>query len=125
MSKSRTTFEKILAQRLSRREFSKDLIIAGLIPGLSHLACASAPKQGTAEMKKLTSKNGFTSVPPGVDDKLHVPEGYEAQVLLRWGDPLFSDEPNFSPESQTEHAQLKQFGNNCDFVGYMPLPRGS
>src|ERR671937_892952 len=51
----------------------------------------------------------------------HGREGYVADVLIRWGDPLFKNAPAFDPNDQTAAAQRLQFGFNCDFVGYFPL----
>ena len=50
------------------------------------------------------------------------PTGYDADVLLRWGDPLFADAPEFDPdERRRREAQAKQFGYNNDYVGYIPI----
>lgn len=46
-------------------------------------------------------------------------------MLLRWGDPLFPDSPAFDVAGQTASAQARQFGYNCDFVRFYPLPAGS
>ena len=47
------------------------------------------------------------------------------QVLLRWGDPLHADAPEFAPLAQTAEKQRKQFGYNTDYVGYIPLDGSS
>ncbi|TIU87230.1 MAG: PhoX family phosphatase, partial [Mesorhizobium sp.] len=63
----------------------------------------------------------FDELEAGIDDKHHVAPGYDADVLLRWGDPLFADSPAFDPLKQSAEAQAKQFGYNNDYVGYIPI----
>ncbi|WP_336086306.1 PhoX family protein [Nocardia sp. SSK8] len=63
----------------------------------------------------------FPAVAPNKDDALVIPEGYEQQVVLRWGDPLFADAPAFDFDKQTAAAQLKQFGYNNDFAALLPI----
>jgi secreted PhoX family phosphatase len=67
----------------------------------------------------------FKEIEAGVDHTHHVAEGYDAQVLLRWGDPLFPDAPAFDPMSQSAEKQARQFGYNTDFVGYIPIEGSS
>ncbi|HMN87738.1 MAG TPA: DUF839 domain-containing protein, partial [Bauldia sp.] len=52
----------------------------------------------------------------------HVAEGYDADILIRWGDAVVADAPAFDVMKQTAAAQAKQFGYNNDYVGYVPLP---
>ncbi|MEM8921335.1 MAG: PhoX family phosphatase, partial [Pseudomonadota bacterium] len=54
----------------------------------------------------------------------HVPDGYSADLVIRWGDPLFADSPTFDAANQSEAAQLRQFGYNNDYIGFVPLERG-
>jgi hypothetical protein len=56
---------------------------------------------------------------------LLVPEGYVYNVIIRWGDPITASAKEFDPTSQTPDQQMRQFGYNCDFVGFLPLPPGS
>lgn len=67
----------------------------------------------------------FAGLPHGVDSTHHVAEGYRADILIRWGDPVTDDAPEFDPMKQTPYAQARQFGYNNDYVGFFPLPRGS
>ena len=55
----------------------------------------------------------------------HVAEGYDVQMLIRWGDPVVAGAPAFDPANQTAAAQAKQFGYNNDYLGLHPLPPGS
>jgi uncharacterized protein len=55
----------------------------------------------------------------------HVAAGYDADILLRWGDPIFADSPEFDPANQTPEAQARQFGYNNDYVGFIPLDGSS
>lgn len=67
----------------------------------------------------------FEELQHGIDETHHVPNGFKTDVLIRWGDPLFADAPPFTPNALTGAAQEKQFGYNCDFVGYFSLPKES
>jgi len=84
-------------------------------------AMTATPAQAKAGPSTLT----FTEVGQGIDEMHHVPPGHTAQVLLRWGDPLSTDAPAFTPSAQSAAAQKKQFGTDCDFIGFLPLPLGS
>mgnify|MGYP003627128682 FL=1 len=66
----------------------------------------------------------FKELERGVDEAIHVAEGYDADILIRWGDPVYADAPLFDPMNQTAAAQTRQFGYNNDYVGFVPLPFG-
>lgn len=76
-----------------------------LIPGLPGIAKTPA---ATAAFSGITAK-------AVADDALHVPPGYEAQVILRWGDPVVPGAPAFDINNQTGESQSKQVGFNHDF----------
>lgn len=63
----------------------------------------------------------FDSVLPNTDDVVTVPDNYDHHVIIRWGDAVLPDAPEFDFENQTGEAQAKQFGYNCDYVGFFPL----
>ncbi|MGH6926845.1 MAG: PhoX family protein, partial [Dongiaceae bacterium] len=67
----------------------------------------------------------FEEIEHGIDETHHVAKGYSANVLIRWGDKVFADSPDFDIRSVNAAAQERQFGYNCDFIAYMPLPVGS
>ena len=58
-------------------------------------------------------------------DSFEVPAGWTWAPLIRWGDPIFPDAPEFDFENQTAAAQERQFGYNNDFCGLLPLGPGS
>lgn len=112
------TFEAIVQSQLSRRHLLKTA-------GTSALLVAFPFGWASAEETAKKSSLKFNEIQHGNDPHLHVPEEYEAQVLLRWGDKLFSHAPEFDARHQTAEAQTQQFGTNNDFIGFFPLPFGS
>jgi len=115
-----TTFEAILQRRTtsSRRSFVKTALATGV-------AAASGISGCSTNAFSAPNSLGFVELHHGLDEDLHVSPGYQAQTLLRWGDPLFPSAPEFDPENQTEASQLQQFGYNNDYVAFVSLPLGS
>ncbi len=113
------TMGELISQRFSRRGLLKGaLAVSAISATVGTLALESAAE---AQAQGAKSAFAFKEVEVGVDADHHVAEGYEAQVLLRWGDPLTADAPAFDPAKQSAEAQSKQFGYNNDFVGYVPM----
>jgi len=50
-----------------------------------------------------------------------VARGYDADVVIRWGDKVIANAPTFDPQSQSGDAQERQFGFNNDFIGFIPI----
>jgi secreted PhoX family phosphatase len=107
----------VISERLSRR---------GLLQGLAATAVlAGAPASALAQARAGVSSLTFSEVPQVLDETHHVASGYKAQILIRWGDKVMKGAPEFNVRNQTPAAQQKQFGYNCDYLAYMPLPVGS
>ncbi len=147
------TFAEIMQRRINRRSFLRGTATASAVFMIS--ACSQAPSEtatgpttapatdapttapattapttaATAEptMAPAASDFTFSAIPPSpaTKDETVVPAGYTVATLLRWGDPLTPDAPEFDVNNQTAEAQAKQFGYNCDFIGFLPLPEGS
>ncbi len=111
-----STFESILAARLSRRGFLKGVAASLIISQTGPLSLLERVSAQTG---------GFAPVATTGEDRLVLPPGYAHNVLLRWGDPLAPGVPEFNPMAQTGARQTQQFGYNCDYVAFMPLPLGS
>ncbi|MBM3524926.1 MAG: DUF839 domain-containing protein, partial [Alphaproteobacteria bacterium] len=90
-------------------------------------ALSTAPGAADAQAARATGGSSlkFKDVKHGLDDKHHVAEGYRADVLIRWGDPITKDAPDYVPGKVDGAAQEKQYGYNCDFLHYSPLPYAS
>ncbi|MGR3409365.1 MAG: PhoX family protein [Paracoccus sp. (in: a-proteobacteria)] len=114
------TMGEIIAARFSRRGFLRGsmatVAISATVSPMALMSAGEAKAQGASG-----SAFDFTEVMAGVDADHHVAEGYDADILLRWGDKVFADAPEFDPAAQTEAAQERQFGYNNDFVGFIPL----
>ena len=106
--------EPTIGELISRRTMLKGMAASG---ALGLFGCATTGSAGAAP--------SFTEVPRSTDATHHVPPGYQAQVLLRQGDPIRPDAPEYNPATQTGADQEKQFGTDNDFIAFMPLPRGS
>ncbi|MBB3951597.1 PhoX family protein [Aureimonas jatrophae] len=121
-----TTMGEIIARRFSRRDILRGSLaaaaIAATVSPAALLVADEARAQGSAGNG---SRFTFPEVEAGIDERHHVAEGYDADVLLRWGDPLFADSPVFDPTRQTPEAQRRQFGYNNDYVGFIPLDGSS
>ncbi|MEL6365739.1 MAG: PhoX family phosphatase [Pseudomonadota bacterium] len=118
------TIAEIVDSRLSRRGF------VGGLAATSGLLLAACEKTGGAGADAKTRGGpapvfDFDEITRGVDETHHLPNGYVADIVIRWGDPLFADSPLFDPDAQSETAQLRQFGYNNDYLGFIPLPAGA
>lgn len=119
-SSGNPTMGDIINRRFSRRGFlGGSLAVTAIGATVSPLALFAAREAKASE--GAGSLFNFAEVTAGVDETHHVAEGYDAQVLLRWGDKLFADSPEFDPENQTAEAQARQFGYNNDYIGFIPL----
>ena len=111
---------EIIAARFSRRGFLGGSLavsaIAATVGSTALMSAGQAKAQGAGG-----SVFSFDEIEAGVDETHHIAPGYDADVLLRWGDPIFTDAPEFDPENQSAEAQARQFGYNNDYVGFIPL----
>ncbi|MCO5064532.1 MAG: PhoX family phosphatase [Rhizobiaceae bacterium] len=115
---SNRTMGEIIAARFSRRGLLKGSLAVSAIAATVSPAALFLADEARAESGSAFK---FDEVEAGVDEKHHVAAGYDADILLRWGDPLFADAPAFDPANQSAEAQGRQFGYNNDYVGYIPI----
>ena len=114
------TYGSVLADGVSRRTVLKGFLAS---TALAAIGSASAPAGAKAAENVSTLK--FAELTRVRDNTDHWPEGYDRQVLLRWGDAIFSDSPAFDLATLDGPTAERQFGYNNDFTAFIPLPHGS
>lgn len=120
------SMQQIIDARLSRRDLIKGAFSSALAGGIvAATGCSPESKQPVAQLRSADpGRFAFSELARDVSEDQAVAEGYAADVLIRWGDPLFADSPVFDPQHLTAAAQSRQFGQNNDFIGFVPLPAG-
>ncbi|WP_395021563.1 PhoX family protein [Dongia sp.] len=111
-------YAELVDTRLSRRAALLGLASVAALAGIGGLGRQAAAGQ-------VASSLTFDELTKVYDDNHHVPAGYTASPLVRWGDPILAGAKPFDPKALSAESQAGQFGYNCDFIGYMPLPVGS
>jgi secreted PhoX family phosphatase len=118
-SPHRDSFRDLLERRLSRRAVVRGA--AGLV------ALAATPLRASPDS---AAPLAFTPIAPSRADAVIVPDGYRAEVVLRWGDALFAGATSLDPATVADGALLApdaaaaqafQFGTNCDGLGLVAL----
>jgi secreted PhoX family phosphatase len=117
------TIGDVIAKRLSRRDLVAGALKGALAVGVitstvAPLALAAASR---ARAAGASGTFDFPEVAAGVDQTHHVAEGYDADVLIRWGDKVLANAADFNPMEPSAERQAGQFGYNSDFIGYIPL----
>jgi secreted PhoX family phosphatase len=108
----------LIAARYRRRDILKGALgVAAIAATVSPLALAASRKAHAA-----VAGFKFREIAAGVDERHHVAEGYDADILIRWGDAVVPGAPTFDPAQQSAAAQKQQFGYNNDYIGYLPMP---
>ena len=115
------TLGDVVAERFDRRDLIKGLLgVSAIAATVSPLALAVADT-ARAQAGSPTPSFHFKEVAAGSDERHYVAEGYDADILIRWGDAVLPDAPAFDPANQSAAAQAKQFGYNNDFLGFAPI----
>jgi secreted PhoX family phosphatase len=118
------SFQEVLARRLSRRDLlGRMMAMAPLVVAPPELLRRGDDHQEPDRTSHHPAHGlGFTPIALDDRDRVVVPNGYEATVLVRWGDPLFPGVPPLDIDNQTPERQSQQFGFNNDYIGLFALP---
>lgn len=113
---------------LSRRQFVRGGVGAGALAAAGGLTLAGVTQTVQAAPVPASlgfAGIGFESVPASlapVADRVTVPAGYSAKLLVAWGDPIMPGAPAFNPDaSQTAADQARQFGAHTDGMHLFPF----
>jgi len=109
-------FEEVLERACSRRQV--------LRAGLGSVAALWFAGSAEAKEGPIVGAGGGAGISPSTADRVRVPEGYTAEVLYAWGDPV-SDGPAWKPDASNSAAdQEQQAGMHHDGMEYFPLDEG-
>ncbi len=132
------SFGEVLKTRLSRRDtlrgslgFAAVSVFAGA--GIAGCSDDNDDSDGSASGSDTASdvQLSFESVPNNTEDKVLVPDGYEAQMILPWGTPLLAGAPAFSVTNSAAdqalqvgdgHDGMYLFPAQLDDSGVLPFP---
>jgi len=111
-------FEHLVVKSLARREF-----IAGTVQlGLASFALSGGLSKAYAGNK--SSLLSFNAVASTGKDTITLPDGYNWDVVVSWGDPLFSSVEEFNQKTRgTSDTQKKSFGDNNDGMHFFPIEK--
>ncbi|MGQ7786031.1 PhoX family protein [Nesterenkonia sp. K-15-9-6] len=114
------TFREVASAALTRRQ----LLGASAAGALAIAVGAAAGPQAVPASASTGSRLTFRPISPVHRDVdgLIVPEGYTWEPVIRWGDKVFADAPEFDAGHQTAEAQAKQFGYNNDYLEIVEVP---
>ena len=101
-------FDRIVETALSRRGFLGGVLTMGSFAALGGAMVPSAARAAT-------DRFAFEAIGTSTADDIVVPAGYKADIVIRWGDPLFPDTPEFDHATRGSSAsQERAFGDNND-----------
>ena len=109
-------FDDVVERALSRRGFLSGVVAFGSGAAVMGTGVGSLLSTTSAARADAHAANfAFDGIPIQTDATIHVPEGYDWNVLARWGDPLFSDAEPFDPVNGIPVASSDRvFGENTD-----------
>ena len=108
----------LIDTRLSRRGFVGGISAAygAFMVGCKETSSPSSPIATDAKTSDENAAFSFEEISRGLDETHHVANNHDVDVIIRWGDPLFDDSPDFDPYNQSAAAQRRQFGYNLSLI---------
>lgn len=110
-------FSSIIEDALSRRDFIKRSLGLGLSAFLTSCASKGLVTATHSQNKKPSVKSTvqFDAIQSSVADTVVVPEHFDWDIVVRWGDPLWSKGMSLDEKTGgTSQSQALAFGDNND-----------
>ena len=112
-----TDFDRVVESALSRRGFLGGVMTFGL--GSFLVGTTALTREAQAGGHGHADRFGFHQIPANSEDTITVPEGFEWEQVVTWGDPLFSSTPAFDEATRgTAASQAGAFGDNNDGMAF-------
>ena len=107
-------FDRVVEEAVNSRGFLGGVLAVGSAAAAMGLG-PLLPTGSAHAAGQATSRFPFGALPAQTDFTVHVPEGYKWARLVRYGDPLFSDAPEFSQTATLPADKADRvFGENTD-----------
>ncbi len=85
-------------------------------PPLSSAPPSRAPRPPSLPTHPGVIGGDFTPVAPNRLDDVVIPDGFDQDLVIRWGDPVTADAPAFDVRHQTPESAARQWGYNNDYL---------
>jgi uncharacterized protein len=115
--------EREIIRNPSRRAMLKSGASVGLLGIFGSALTACGGSDPVPAATPAPGSIGFKGIPISTGGSVVVPEGYTADVMYRWGDPVLRGAPAFKGDaSETWVEQEQQAGDNHDGINFFPFP---
>jgi len=113
-------FNALVDTAISRRRFFGAGATVGLGGFFAFSSVGCAVSSGMPNSKLM----GFSPIATSTADTVVLPDGYQWQTVVSWGDPLFKNAPAFDPSGNAPaSSQALQYGDNTDGMSLFPLSK--
>lgn len=116
-----TDFSRVVDEAISRRTFIGTGVGFGLSSFVLGAGVINTPRHAKADGGVRAGDELFGFQPIGANslDTITLPEGFEWQVVVQWGDPLWSVGAELDEATGgTADSQVKAFGDNNDGMAF-------
>ena len=108
------TFAQVVDRVISRRTVLSGVLATGAALVIS--SAVARPAKAVVPSTTWMIGADFAPVAPNRVDDVVIPDGYDLDLVIRWGDPVLADAPAFDVRHQTPESAASQWGYNNDYL---------